>query len=252
MGAADLDEGDSERKTLAVHAAFEELIDGGWGFHGWTANDSLEIGLSPEVLKFIVERVRPGDRTVETGSGYSTVAFAIAGSEHTAVSPAPWEHERIRRWCDERGISLSNVSIREGFSQEVLPGLGPESLDFVLIDGDHSFPTVFVDYWYTASRLRPGGLLVVDDTQIRTGDVLCEFLEAEADTGRWRTECRFPTTAVFMKMTEQLIDLQGWAAQPYCTKPSSRDGASLVNRFRRRLRSRTRLRELRNRLRGTG
>lgn len=229
--------------------ALNELLAGGWGFHGWTADDSLDIGLSPEVLAFIVERVRPGDRTLETGSGYSTIAFALAGAEHTAVSPVPWEHERIRRWCDERHISLTGVRLVEGFSQDVLPGLGNEPLDFALIDGDHSFPTVFVDFYYSAVRLRRGGLLVVDDTHIRTADILSRFLASESKAGRWRLERRFPTTVAFMKLTETLIELGGWASQPYCAHPRAVPGTPLWRRLRQQVRLRSRLREVSEQLR---
>lgn len=249
MRAADHPGADSKQALRSSDGTLEELLAGGWGFHGWTADDSLEIGVSPEVLAFIVEHVRPGDRTLETGSGYSTIAFALAGAEHTAVSPAPWEHERIRRWCDERDVSLASVTLIEGLSQEILPGLSPEPLDLALIDGDHSFPTVFVDFYYSANRLRRGGLLVVDDTHIRTGDILRRFLESESKTGRWRLERRFPTTVAFVKLTETLIELGGWASQPYCAKPLALPGTPLWPRVRRQVRLRTRLRELPDRLR---
>lgn len=226
-----------------------ELLRGGWGFHGVTAEDTLEIGLTRGMLEFIVERVAAGDRTLETGSGYSTIAFALAGADHTAVSPVPWEHARIRRWCDNHDVSLDRVRIIEGFSQDVLPGLELDPLDFVLIDGDHSFPTVFIDYWYGASLLRTGGLLMVDDTQIRTCHILCQFLEAETGTGRWRVERRYPNTAVFKKATEELIGLDGWTSQPFCMQAQSPPAIPLGTQIRARLRPRARLQRLRGRLR---
>ena len=48
--------------------------------------------------------VTPGQRTIETGSGMSTILFLLLGADHTAVSPDAGEPERIRRYCETRGI----------------------------------------------------------------------------------------------------------------------------------------------------
>jgi hypothetical protein len=48
-------------------------------------------------------------------------------------------------------------------------------LDIVLIDGAHAFPFPFLDWYFTASALKAGGLLVIDDVQIATGTILADF-----------------------------------------------------------------------------
>ena len=50
----------------------------------------------------------------------------------------------------------------------------------MLIDGSHAFPAPFIDWLYTASALKVGGHLIVDDTQLWTGHVLKQFLDEEA------------------------------------------------------------------------
>lgn len=224
------------------NAILAELFDRAWEPHGWTPDHHFEMGLSQDALSFLSERVQPGDRTLETGTGYSTVVFALNGAKHTAVSPVSWEHERITGFCEERGLSLANVNFVEALSQDALPNLPKDPLDFVLIDGDHSFPTPFVDFYFAASLLRPGGVLIVDDTHIRTGDILRRFLASEE--GRWHLERQFPTTAAFVKLTDTLIDMGGWQTQPFCAETVPPWGTPAVQRLRWRLKLRTRLREL--------
>lgn len=41
--------------------------------------------LIPQALQRIVDIVKPGDHTIETGSGHSTIAFALSGAVHTCI-----------------------------------------------------------------------------------------------------------------------------------------------------------------------
>jgi predicted O-methyltransferase YrrM len=124
-----------------------------------------------------------------------------------------------------------------GESQWVLPTLEPVALDFVLIDGDHAFPTPFLDWYYAAERLRVGGLVMIDDIPLRTGAVLDDFLRAEVS--RWRAVERLSRTVVYEKLTPTVLDFAGWMSQPWCMRHGS-----LIKRARARVRLRTRLRAL--------
>jgi predicted O-methyltransferase YrrM len=213
-------------------ARFDELRVSGPSFHG-SGNDSstfVNWQLAPEVLRWLLDTTEEGARTLETGCGYSTVVFAIAGARHTVVSPRAYEHDRVRRWCEMRAISLGDVQFVVGESQAVLPAQEPTPLDLVLIDGDHAFPVPFIDWFFTAGRLREGGLVVVDDTQIRTGALLCEFLASE--TARWALHRSFDRTAVFMRTAAEWRAPEGWAGQPFC-RPEPGRLRSLAHRLRR-------------------
>jgi predicted O-methyltransferase YrrM len=120
----------------------------------------------------------------------------------------------------------------------VLPSFEGPELDFVLVDGDHAFPTPFIDWYYAAERLRVGGRMMIDDIPLRTGAVLDDFLSTE--TTRWRAVRRLPRTVVYEKLTTTVIDFAGWMSQPWCMQPTS-----LAGRARALLRVRTRLRALR-------
>ena len=79
------------------------------------------------------------------------------------------------------GRARVGIKIPVDYSDRLLHQMSAQVL--VLIDGSHSFPSPFIDWYYTAFRLRVGGFLVVDDTQLWTGHVLKRFLEAEPDWG---------------------------------------------------------------------
>jgi hypothetical protein len=171
--------------------------------------------LMPPVLAYITATVRPTDRTIETGAGHSTIAFARAGAEHTCIVPAATEIEAIRRFCATHGVGLGRVVFHVSRSEDVLPRLDLGPLDFALIDGSHSFPQVFIDWFYLARPLRVGGTLIVDDTQLWTGRVLREFLSAEPG---WRLRATFAgRTAIFSK-TADADPGRNWTEQPYVAR----------------------------------
>lgn len=195
---------------------FAELCAGAWSFHGWDPTIYHNHRLGTDVLQLIVERVRSTMSTVETGCGYSTVAFALCGSTHTVVSPSPWEHDRVRSWSESRGVSTESVRFIVGKSEEVLPDLDAGPFDFALIDGDHAFPIPFLDFFYVARHMQLGSVLVVDDTQIVTGRILQDFLASERD--RWRQVVKFETAVAFERLGGDLIDGAGWLSQPFCAE----------------------------------
>ena len=140
-----------------------------------------------------------GAHTLETGCGISTVLFAKWGAEHVCVVPWPREAEACREYLQEHGYP-DNVKFEVGFSDEVLPRLTLPPLDLVLIDGGHAFPAPIVDWYYAASRLRQGGVVILDDLQlpqVRLG--LSEFLEADP---RWERAGETQKWAAYRRLTD--------------------------------------------------
>src|SRR5262249_457194 len=102
-------------------------------------------------------------------------------------------------------------------SENALPQLRPTGLDLVLIDGCHGFPAPFIDWYYAGSGLKANGILIIDDTQLWTGDVLRKFLIAEPD---WQHDCDvLSRTAVFRKLNASEL-LKEWPLQPYTLRHS--------------------------------
>lgn len=138
-------------------------------------------GIQPSFLRLLAEIVGPDTLTLETGSGLSTVCFAIIGSEHICVSPSGREHDRIRHYCRAHEISTERIRFVPMKSKAVLPSLdtGGRKLDFALIDGAHAFPEPILDYYYVNERLKVGGVLAVDDLDISGVGILHKFLITE-------------------------------------------------------------------------
>jgi hypothetical protein len=166
--------------------------------------DDRYLGLAWAALEWLEGNVQPGMRTLETGSGASTVVFAARCAKHTAISPVADEHERIRRYCAEHGIASDDVTfIAESSHTALLNGWSAEPLDLVLIDGAHSFPFPVLDWVYTAPHLKVGGRVMVDDAYQPAVNVLARYLRA--DPG-WELEI-VPghRTPVFRKLTDSAL-----------------------------------------------
>lgn len=217
-------------------------------FHGWHETVFRNLALDEPALRLILDNVRPADRTLETGVGHSTVVFALAGARHTSVAPRELEFARVQEWCAAHGVGTGTVTFVAGLSQDVLPRLPDDPLDVVLVDGDHAFPIPFLDWFHAATRLRVGGLVIVDDTQLRTGALLREFLESEVAAGRWLQRAALDRTVMFEKRAEEVLDPRGWVGQPFCALDDSPEPMSLVERARATVRFRSRLAAARRRL----
>jgi hypothetical protein len=172
----------------------------------------LSYTLSDQALSFIDDHIDSTSKTLETGAGLSTVVFALKGSEHTCIVPDSAQVERIKEFCQRNEIATDRLDFKIDGSENVLPRLRPTGLDLVLIDGCHGFPAPFIDWYYACSGLNATGILMIDDTQLWTGDILRQFLLAEPD---WKHECDiFSRTAVFRKLNASEL-LKEWPLQPY-------------------------------------
>ncbi len=167
-----------------------------------------------EVLDFIGAKLAPGMASLETGCGYSTVAFAASGSSHTTVTPAQRETERVAEFCASHAIPTDKLHFAIGKSQDVLPTLtdkGP--LDMVYVDGAHRFPFPCLDWVFTEDRLNIGGFMLVDDVRIPTCRMLHDFLAKEPN---WTFDRFIGDTSVYLKTaaTDYSVDwrLQGYNA----------------------------------------
>jgi predicted O-methyltransferase YrrM len=203
--------------------------------HGRRTEERYEVAvfnwaLQPAVLEWISRHARPGLRTLETGCGYSTILFAAGGCVHDAVSPFAEEHTCINDWCRDHGVSTAGVTYHAGASQRILPAMPPAPLDLILIDGDHAVPAPFIDYYYTADRLVRGGLMLVDDTQLRSVQQLCEFLNDER--GRWEVVEQVVRTRIYRKLVDgRVAEGVHFRQQPFVTKPLEPSPLSRVRRL---------------------
>ncbi len=117
-------------------------------------------------------------RTIEIGLGYGISAlFVCEGllrngdvtAQHVVIDP----HQATRfancglQVLDEAGV-LEMVEHHREESQIVLPRLVGEgrTFDLAFVDGNHRFDGVFLNLIYLGRLVRPGGIVVVDDSQL--------------------------------------------------------------------------------------
>ena len=112
---------------------------------------------------------------------------------------------------------MHKVTFCQDVSEKVLPSLKCDMHELVLIDGRHGFPAPFIDFYYVAEKLNIGGLLVVDDTWVWTGDVLKQYLLSEPE---WELKTDFsPLTVRFRKLAHG-SQTKEWIDQAFVVKNS--------------------------------
>jgi predicted O-methyltransferase YrrM len=180
-------------------------------------------GIEDDVLRFIADNVKMGDRTLETGAGCSTLVFAIQNTTHVTITPSEIEIRLIRDYARDNQIRLTNIKFVHQSSEAYLPQCDDANLAMVLLDGKHAFPWPVVDWFFTADRLKPGGLMLLDDAQMRSVAIVAEFMAAEPG---WQFVRSFSgKTLVFRKIRENVLNvawhMQPWTVSSYVNKPTS-------------------------------
>ncbi len=198
-------------------AVVEQILADPPVVHPMEAGASPRMGVwstEPACYRFLAQRCPPGTRTLETGSGLSTVLFAALGADHICCTAGQEEADRVLEHCLSRGIDSTDLRFEVGSSHHTLPPLelaGVER-DIVLIDGSHAFPLPAVDWFYGAALLGRGGLLVVDDLDLPAVAVLARFLDLDprwhgvAGSSKWRAWERRTAGTLSEDWTEQPFD----------------------------------------------
>jgi hypothetical protein len=176
-------------------------------------------GISLEFGQYLLDVVKPNMRTLETGAGTSTLIFALGGAEHTAIAPWSDEMDEIRKYAATAGIDMSRAKLVAMPSEKYLPSLTNEKFDIVFIDGHHAFPWPILDWYHTADHLNVGGLMMLDDTQMPSVDILSAFLKA--DTPRWQFVQSVEHTDIFRKISASPHDV-AWHEQPWTARSAKR------------------------------
>ena len=101
--------------------------------------------------EFMASQVQRGGRTLETGTGASTVMFAAWGCDHLAVVPSEHQAKIILDYWLRTGISTDPLHFDLRPSEVALPDMQDEPLfDLVFLDGAHGFPMPTIDWFYAA------------------------------------------------------------------------------------------------------
>jgi precorrin-6B methylase 2 len=179
-----------------------------------SVHDNAPLGVwaaADDCLEFLAATVEPGQRTLETGCGATTIVLAATGAIHTAVFLDQSEGLAVQEWCAARKISTANVAFHPGSSSETLPRLEMGDLDLVMVDGCHGFPFPQLDWYYAASHLVTGGTLIVDDTHLSAPYELRRYLEHDP---RWERIHVGTQWAAFRRLGSGSLD-EEWTSQQF-------------------------------------
>lgn len=131
-------------------------------------------------IRYLSERLCPGDRVFEWGSGASTVWLIKQGAVVTSIEDDSEWVANVRRDCPEADIRLI-----QGAASGTIMGYEPALIDrsrpyydnYVgAIDEfpDDSFDVIIVDgqsrpecFQRALTKVKPGGLLIIDDSDLR-------------------------------------------------------------------------------------
>ena len=201
-------------KTPTVAAELNRLLLHPPKLHrDWSTSGGLtSYGIQPSFLQLLAELVVPGSLTLETGTGVSTIAFAIIGAEHIGISPDADEHVRIQTYCQDFQIPAERLRFIAASSYACLPTLDLQGrqLDFALVDGSHAFPQPIIDYFYINRHLKVGGLLAIDDLPISSVAMVHSFLITDPAYQLLKIDCRKTSIYRKVRVTEYPKD---WASQ---------------------------------------
>ncbi len=204
-----------------------ELLKNPPKVHEWTEGEITASGLPDKTFLYMNELLNPEMRTLETGMGISTALFAMNGTHHVCINPEETEKQRLSAYCDEHGLSLAKMNfVLKTSDMAVFDKECEGEFDLVLIDGGHGFPTPMIDFHFYASKLKVGGILMLDDTQLWSVKVLEEFLKESED---WEYDTTLPAkTGVFKRLTNEPISKE-WCFQPYVIRKTKELEQASVN-----------------------
>lgn len=184
--------------------------------------------------RFLAERCPPGTRSLETGSGLSTVLFAALQTDHICCTPGPEEAERILNYCVTHDLPTKGLRFELGSSHESLPRLhlAGTGIDLALIDGGHGFPLPVLDWFYAGGMLGAGGVVVIDDVALPAIATLLDFVERDP---RWRRIDGSSKWVAFERTRSGSL-AEDWTDQPFYV-PRHKGFGDIARRLRGRVRS---------------
>lgn len=172
-----------------------------------------------ELLRVFFDRRLAGRRhIIETGCGNSTIFFLLMNPDHVVtIDPDERIYQRVIDYCDNNGVPTDRHEMHLSPSEMVLPkiaALHEGRFNFALIDGNHGWPTVFVDFCYCNVLLGKGGFLMLDDAHLHSVKELVRFL---ADESKFGLALDLGKAVVFEKLTDDII-ARDWGEQRYIAR----------------------------------
>jgi predicted O-methyltransferase YrrM len=156
-------------------------------------------------------------QSVETGCGASTILFSKYSEHHTVYTydDKAEENSSVNFVLEHPEFRADKVKWIFGPTQRtIFSDPLDHDVDMILIDGPHGYPFPELEYFAFYKRLRPGGILIVDDIHIPTIYNLYKFLLQDDS---FYSHGVAATTAFFQRSNSPAFDMEsdGWKLQRY-------------------------------------
>ena len=183
------------------------------------------------VLQWIADHLSSEMVTIETGAGYTTVLFAALAKHHYCCTLSQREAAKIRAYLDRIQVTNDNLTFLIGSTDETLSRLGTETvIDFAYLDGCHGYPFPALDWHYVDKHLKVGGVIGMDNVELRPVREHCEFLE---ENGSYRLAGAV-AEGYFVRFYTKLMDQnREWIDQAYSRTKKDPCDQRLQTRIRR-------------------
>jgi predicted O-methyltransferase YrrM len=103
---------------------------------------------------------------IGTRTGAGALHLASGGASVTTIDIDPGCAPRVEALARERGLVAVKGLTGDSSRQELRDRLAAQKFDLVFIDGNHTRASVLADVQNFLPLLRPGGVLLVDDTRL--------------------------------------------------------------------------------------
>lgn len=180
----------------------EKILTARPRLHQWGDGGLDDIFLRRYVKQLAALREEVGPlQIIETGAGLSTLLFlAREPARLVSIAPDAELQSRIFAAAEQFAVNVRPLEFVCAGSQDALPEITRnQRFNCALIDGDHSFPMVFVDFFYMNRALGAKSSLTIDDVHLGSGRELFQVVRAqpefEIDFLVWKT-------VVFRKIKE--------------------------------------------------
>jgi hypothetical protein len=176
------------------HSKIENVLNGRPKLHQWGDGGLEDVFLRRYVDHLAALREEIGAlEIIETGAGLSTLLFlACEPARLVSIAPDAELQSRIFAAAEQFGVNATPLEFVCAGSQDALPGISSnQRFNCALIDGNHSFPMVFVDFFYMNRALGAKSSLTIDDVHLGSGRELFEVVRAQPeydiDILMWKT-----------------------------------------------------------------
>lgn len=193
----------------------------------------LSFAVSPGVLKWIAAHVTDSMTTIETGAGYTTVLLGALAKQHYCCTLQAREIEKISKYVAQLGLPLEKISFLLGSTDETLPKIELKQVfDFAYIDGNHGYPFPALDWHYIDLRLKVGGIVGMDNVELRPVREHCDFLQENGTYELIDTVSEGYFVHFYRKLADECRE---WVAQAYGRAKRDPCDGKLSTRVRRKL-----------------